>query len=384
MSKESRFRDFQYKDILTNIAEIDRGAFSSFALDTEPFLKELRVRVPWKKTVLFPVLLGMLSACGRAEAEISPLEVPKPTKLPTATTALTPSPEVLPITVEKEPEEATATATPSPRPTMRTTATEKPSPTATATPSPTETTTPTPTEPPTRTPTPEPTATFTPTPESTPTPEVILSKPFDKIAVPNVFDLPGWVRPGVVITKDGFLVADSIEGAFGTFVDNETKGLAVEGDFEVQWKMVTTVKGDPKTRSFGLVHFNNRPSREATAQLELGINEDNKLFFGFSDRKARKGKDLLDGARINAPDTGDLRVRFVGVNTGSPEKVLILNGESGEKLAEAELPLPLFSTGELFFSLWIVNTKEDPRGVQMNISPMKILVPAESQNIKLR
>ena len=159
------------------------------------------------------------------------------------------------------------------------------------------------------------------------------SKPFDKIAVPNVFAFPRWVKPGVVIRKDGSLVADSIKGAYKTAVDNETKGLAVEGDFEVQWKMVTTVKGDPKTRGFGLVYFYNRSSRKV-------------------------------------PD--------------SPETLILFDGDTGKEEERIQLPFQLFSTGELFFGLRIVNPKEDPRGVEVTVSPMKILVPAGSQNIKLR
>ncbi len=209
-----------------------------------------------------------------------------------------------------------------------------------------------------------------------------VSKPFDKIAVPNVFAFPGWVKPGVVIRNDGSLVADSIKGAYATYVANETTSLAVEGDFEVQWKMVTTVKGDPKTRGFGVVFFYNRSPRKVPDYLEVGISEENKFYAITVERKTREGTDLNLGTI--APPSGSLRIRFEGVNTGSPETLILFDGDTGKEAGRTQLPFQLFSTGELSFGLYVINPKEDPRGVEMTVSPMKILVPAESQNIKLR
>lgn len=159
MSERSRLQGLEHQDLLTNATEIGRGALEPFGLDTERFLKD--IRVPWKRAVLVPAMLGMLaSACRLAETEVSPLEFSKPTRFSTATATLIPSPEVLPVGGGEEPE---VTITPSSEPTVTIRPTETLEPTAILEPTPILE--PSPTLEPTKTETLEPTATATETPE---------------------------------------------------------------------------------------------------------------------------------------------------------------------------------------------------------------------------
>ncbi len=186
----------------------------------------------------------------------------------------------------------------------------------------------------------------------------------------EVFSFPGWEREGVTIKSDSTIEAVSIKDSYMTVINNETFVLKVNGDFEASFAITTaTNKQQQGTKGVGTIRFYNNPLGQGD-YFEIGIDDRDKLFVSFLDRKNRKATDFLP--ETPAPSSGNLRVRFEGVKSQEAETVVLIDGNTAKELGRVKLPFPLFSFGDLYIGLRLIDSTSDLSGATMTISGFRI------------
>lgn len=152
----------------------------------------------------------------------------------------------------------------------------------------------------------------------------------------------------------------------------------IKGDFEVQLGMRTYGIKFPEKKKYGRIYFLNSTYRQPLDGLVIGINQFNKLTVMFSHRSMNESSYPITGEE--APSSGNLRIRFSGVNSGKGETVTFYNGDTGEQIKQIQLQYPLFD-GKLHVNFEVVNTEGDPQGAQMVVSHFTI-VPMQLDTLK--
>lgn len=193
--------------------------------------------------------------------------------------------------------------------------------------------------------------------------------PLQKQQIIEVFSLPGWEREGVTIKPNSTIEVIGIKDSYMTVVNNETYAIKVNGDFETSFAIAATGKQQQGTKGVGTICFYNRSSGQGD-YFEVGIDDRDKLFVSFLDRKNRKATDFLP--ETPAPSSGNLRVRFEGVKSQGAETVVLIDGNTAQELGRVKLPFPLFSSGDLYIGLRLIDSTSDLSGAAMTISGFKI------------
>ena len=194
--------------------------------------------------------------------------------------------------------------------------------------------------------------------------------PLQKQQIIEVFSLPGWEREGVTIKSNSTIEIVGIRDSYMTVINNETYAIKVNGDFETSFAITTAAsKQQQGTKGVGTICFYNRSSGQGD-YFEVGIDDKDKLFVSFKDRKNRKVTDFLP--ETPAPSSGNLRVRFEGVKSQGAETVVLIDSNTAQELGRVKLPFPLFSSGNLYIGLRLVDSTSDLSGAAMTISGFRI------------